>query len=1161
MPKGVAITHRSAAALVYWARAAYSPAELAGVLFATSVSFDLSVFELFVPLAWGGRVLLADDVLALPRLAAAGEVRLVNTVPSALAELVREGALPAGVRTVNLAGEPLPRALAAALHALPGVERVWNLYGPSEDTTYSTAALLARGGGKPGIGRPLPGTRAHVLDRTGGRTPIGVPGELFLGGAGLARGYHGRPALTAERFVPDPFGGEPGGRLYRTGDLVRYRPDGELDFLGRVDRQVKIRGFRIEPGEVEAVLARHPAVHQAAVAVREDRPGDRRLVAYVVARRAAPDRATGPSISSEGDLGAALAAWAAERLPAYLVPAALMVLDALPLTPNGKLDRRALPAPEPVDAGAVLPATPFEEMLAAIWAELLGRERVGARDDFFALGGHSLLAARCLARVRDAFGVELPLRSLFEATTVEALARRVEAALAGVAHDGSEWHGGQAPPLAPVPRAAGEPLPLSFAQERLWFLDQLEPGNPAYNMPAALRLRGRLDRPALAAGLAGVVRRHEALRTTFAVVAGRPVAVVHAPAAEALPLVDLAALAGAARDGEERRLAAEEARRAFDLARGPLLRAALLCLAPREHTLLFTLHHAVSDGWSTGVLVREVAALYAAGVAGRPPGLAPLPVQYADYAVWQRRALGDEALAAALARSHEWLAGAPLVLDLPADRPRPPLQSWRGATCAVPLPAGLEGRLAARALGAVATPFMVLLAAFEGLLHRLTGKGLFLVGTTIANRPRRELEDLIGFFVNSLVLRAEVAPELTFAELVRETREAALFAFAHAELPFERLVEELRPERDLSRSPLVQVVFQLLDLPAARLELPGLELAPVEQEGQTAKFDLVVNLTGGAGARVGIWHYRTDLFDRSTVLRLAGQFHTLLAAALAAPDRPIGMLPLLTDGERHQLLVEWGERTDWDGGSPAAAHQPVHARFFAWAARQPDAIALTFEGAGLSYGELARGARGLAAFLAGEGIGPGCLVGLCVERSLDLVLAVLGVLEAGAAYVPLDPGYPRERLAFALADSGMELLLTTAGAAASLPAPPPGLAIVDLAALRGPAASALSPAAPQDPVTPTGPEDLAYVIYTSGSTGRPKGVAVRHAEVARLFDATAPWFDFGPEDVWTLFHSYAFDFSVWELWGALPTAAGWWWCPTGRAARRRPSAACSATSG
>ncbi|HSF41777.1 MAG TPA: amino acid adenylation domain-containing protein, partial [Thermoanaerobaculia bacterium] len=568
-PKGVAVEHRSAVARARWAGEAYAPEDLAGVLAATSLGFDLSVFELFVPLSQGGAVILAEDALALPDLPAKGEVTLINTVPSALAELLRAGSVPASVRTVNLAGEALPAALAEEVHRrLPGA-RLWNLYGPTEDTVYSTFAPV-RLGETPLIGRPLAGTRAYVLDREMQPLPAGVPGELFLGGAGQARGYLGRPDLTAERFVPDPFG-PPGARLYRTGDLVRFRADGALDFLGRIDHQVKVRGFRVELQEIEAALARHPAVEAAAVVLQEDR-----LVAYVVGTVDDPR------------------AWLRASLPAPMIPSAFVTLDRMPLTPTGKVDRRALPAPSKGVAEEAAPVTPAEEILAGIVADVLGVARVGVRDSFFDLGGHSLLAARVVSRVREALGVELPLRALFEEPTVAGLARRILDAEAPAA-----------PPLVPRPRPAA--VPLSFAQERLWFLWSLAPESPFYNMPAALRLTGPLSIPALAGTFGEIVRRQEALRTRFPVLAGGPVQAIDPPSPVPLPVVDLDGLPGAAREAE--RLSLEEARRPFDLATGPVLRTTLLRLGKEEHLLLVTMHHAVSDGWSIAVLHRDFADL------------------------------------------------------------------------------------------------------------------------------------------------------------------------------------------------------------------------------------------------------------------------------------------------------------------------------------------------------------------------------------------------------------------------------------------------------------------------------------------------------------------------------------------------------------------------
>ncbi|HYR09422.1 MAG TPA: amino acid adenylation domain-containing protein, partial [Longimicrobium sp.] len=688
IPKGVAIQHGSAAALLGWAWGVYTDEELSGVLASTSISFDLSVYEFFVPLSRGGRVIVVENALALPSSAAAGEVRLINTVPSAIAALL-QGGIPAGVKTVNLAGEPLKQALVEALYA-HGIERVYDLYGPSEDTTYSTGTLR-RAGGVANIGRAIANSQAYVLDAALRPAPIGVPGELYLGGAGLARGYLGRPALTAERFVPDPFSVKGGARRYRTGDRARWLADGAIEYLGRLDHQVKVRGFRIELGEIEAVLRRHGSVTDCVVMARAE-AGEQRLVAYVVG----------------GVEAAELRAHLRQSLPEYMVPAAFVFMDALPLTPNGKLDRKALPASElaVAEEGYVAPRTPVEEVLAGIWAEVLGLERVGVEESFFDLGGHSLLATRVVSRVRAVFAVELPLRALFEGPTVAEMAVRVgEMRRAGLP---------VLPPVVPAERTG--PLPLSFAQERLWFLDRLEPGSTTYNIPAAWRLGGALDVAALERSLSEIVRRHEALRTVFAEVDGSAVQVVAPFGGFALPVEDLSGLGEADREAAVRRRAREEARRAFDLSAGPLFRATLLRLGAEDHVLLLSMHHIVSDGWSMGVLFRELSALYAAYLAGRESPLPELPVQYADYAAWQRAQLEGEVLDRQLSYWRERLAGAPELLELPTDHPRPPVQTYRGATVPVDLSPELLERLRALGRSEDATLFMTLLGAFQVLL-------------------------------------------------------------------------------------------------------------------------------------------------------------------------------------------------------------------------------------------------------------------------------------------------------------------------------------------------------------------------------------------------------------------------------------------------------------
>jgi amino acid adenylation domain-containing protein len=1106
-PKGVAIEHASAVRLVAWAGAAFGREELAGVLASTSVNFDLSVFEIFVPLAWGGTVILADDALALPALPAAGEVTLLNTVPSAMAGLLELGPLPPSVTTVCLAGEPLRRSLAERVYAA-GARRVLNLYGPSEDTTYSTGALIERGGaGEPAIGGPVAGSRAYVVDGALGLLPAGVPGELCLGGGGLARGYLGRPDLTAERFVPDPFGERPGGRMYRTGDRVRRRPDGALDFLGRLDRQLKIRGFRIEPGEIEAALLAVPGVSAAAVVPA---PGQDRLAAFVVP-------AAGAAVGA-GSLRAALQ----DRLPAQLVPSAFLFLDALPLTPNGKIDRAALGRlagrPEgDAAAGYAPPRDPVEDFLAGLFAELLGAERVGVHDDFFALGGHSLLATRVVSRVRSVLGVEIPLRGLFAAPTVAGLAARIEAARQ--AAPGAQET--PAPPLVPVPRGGG--LPLSFAQQRLWFLHQLDPAAASYHIPGALHLAGRLDAGALARTLRAVADRHEALRTTFALAGEEPVQRIAAAADLRMPVLDLAALPEGARRAEADRLAVAEGRRPFDLGRGPLVRALLLRLAPEEHILAVCFHHIVADGWSFGVLLREIAALYPVPQDSLLPAL---PVQVADFAVWQRRWLQGEALRSRLAWWEERLAGGEAALSLPTDRPRPARPPERGRTLRVRLGAGLTAAVDALARREGATPFMVLLAAWQTLLWRITGQTDLSVGSPIANRNRTETEGLIGHFVNTLVLRTVFGGTEGFRGLLARVREATLGAYDHQDLPFELLVEALRPGRDLALTPLFQVLFALQNAPMPRLELPGLRLGMLPVDIGAPKLDLALSLERdwllGTADLAAACEYPLELFDPPTIDRLMGHFGRLLAGALDEPDRPLALLPLLTAAERHQLLAEWNPAP----APPPAGSPLLHERAAVWAARTPDAPAVSYEGETLTWRELDRRANRLAHHLTACGVTPGARVGLWLERSIEAVVGIFGILKAGAAWVPLDPAYPLDRLAYMAEDAGLAALLTSEGLAAALSALegalPPGAVRVLLDADRA-EIDAWPDTPPPVPALPG--TALAYVIYTSGSTGRPKGVACHHAGVVNLI---AHW-PLPPGIAGSLFASLSFDAAVYEI--------------------------------
>ncbi len=1109
-PKGVVIEHRSATALLEWCREAWPAEACRGVLGSTSVSFDMSVFEVFHTLGVGGTLVLAENALALAGLPARERVTLLNTVPSAAAELLRSGGIPASVRVVNLGGEPLPGALVQGLYALGHVDEVWNLYGPTEDTTYSTAHRVERGARtEPPVGRAVPGTRIRLLDAALDPVAAGEAGEVYLAGDGLTRGYLDRPDLTAERFLPD-VGSVPGARMYRVGDRGRFRPDGELEYLGRVDHQVKIRGFRVELGEIESVLRTRPGVGEAVVVAREDGSGDRRLVAYVT--------------GGEGEFPpapAALRERLEERLPGYMVPAAWVVLDRLPLLPNGKLDRGALPEPDLAPAtDYVAPRTATEERLAAIWTEVLGVERAGVHDGFFEMGGHSLRASQVITRVRAAFGVELPMTALFDAPTIAGLAERVAAGA------GSP----ELPPLVPVSR--DRHLPLSLSQEAIWFFQKLAPGMQSYNFQAAIRFRGALDAEALGRTLTEIVRRHEVFRTTFPEVDGRPAQVVHPPAPVPLPRLDLHGLAPDERDGEVARQMREEFGEAFDLTRLPLVRWRLLRLADDEHLLLQVEHHFVHDGWSFGVFLRELAAIYPAYARGEPSPLPELPIQFADFAVWHREVMQGERAQADLAYWKAKLTGADPTLDLPTDHPRPPAMSFRGNALRTRVPprVALAARAHTRRSGA--TLYMTLLAGFEALLQRYSGQEDFCVGGAVANRSWKETEPLIGMIVNTVAFRAQLGGIRSFHELVARVRDTTREGYAHKDVHFGQVVEALHPERSLSRLPVYQVAFGSHDSPYPGFDLPGVTLEVEEAlSNGSAKFELSAIVMPRAEMRPGapddeieaVWEYSTDLFEAGTVERMIRHYHALLEAVLADPEAGFREVPLLEEAERRQLL-EWGR-----GDAGEAGDEPVHERFARQARLTPDVPAVVHGAASLTYGELDARAGALAGELRARGVGPETRVGVCLERGIDALVALLGVLRAGGVYVPLDPAYPSDRLAFMLADSGARLVLTAAPFAALLPAFGGEVVRVD-----GDFSRSRSPALPHSPSSHSpSPDNLAYVIYTSGSTGAPKGVMVPHGTAARMLPALVRVFGARPGGRVAQTASLSFDASILEIFLAL----------------------------
>nr|AYN44369.1 nonribosomal peptide synthetase [Cloning vector H69C977B_s26] len=1087
-PKGVILEHRGLANVIEMQRHELGADAGCVMLQFSSISFDVSVWEIVMALTNGGRLVVApaDTLLAgdeLAKVLLAHGVTHMVLPPTSYAALPTDREYPA-LRMLTSAGEALPPEVVHTW-ARPGVLFV-NAYGPTEVSIISTLGHCRQDDpGAPPIGRPALNLEGYALDRHGALLPIGVPGELHIGGVGVARGYLNREELTREKFIPHPF--KPDARLYRSGDLVRWRKDGNLEYLGRIDHQVKLRGYRIELGEIEAVLASYPGVAKAVANVHSAgaQGGVKALIAYVVSTQPVDVHA--------------LREYARKKLPEFMVPAQFIHLEELPLSSSGKVDKRRLPPPR-FEASAsetrfVPPRTPTEQTLASLWESLLERRPIGAEDNFFDLGGHSLLAAQVMSRVRRTFGVDVPLSAIFEQPTLTALAAVIAAKEA-------------APQLPPLVRLTSPgDRPLSFAQERLRFLAELEGQSAAYNIPFAFTLRGSLDEAALRRSLQRVLERHEVLRTNFPLVDGLPVARV----ADAVLTLTTEDLRHAGAVSLDQRLA-EESARPFALDVGPVVRVHLFKRADDEHVLLVAMHHIVSDGWSFGVMMREFSAFYAAEVRGEPLALPDLPIQYTDYAAWQRSWLDGQAREHQLGHWRKALAGAPAVLDLPTDRPRPAVRSHRGATEPLALAPDVAQALTSLCREQGVTAYMALLAAFGAYLGRVSGQDDVVIGSPFAGRRIAETEPLIGFFVNSLPLRIDLGGEPTFLELLQRVRRQVLDAHEHQDVPFEKLVEVLKPERVLGTSPLFQVMLAYQQTHTAKMALPGLEVTPVAIPSGAAKFDLTLTLSETAQGFEGVLEYDRDLFDAWRIQAMVRQLTGFITRLAAEPRSKVVDVDLLGAEERARLTPRAPEAAP----SLPAVHEVIAAQ----AAKTPTAIAVEAEDGTLTYAALEARAKAVAQALVQRGVTPGTLVALAVERSVGMMAGLLGILKAGAAYVPLDPAYPRERLTFMLEDSGARVVITQAHLTSRFPG-------TDVVVLGDDTLESFEPRSGA----------LAYCLFTSGSTGQPKGVLIEHSALANHM----AWMD----DAMPLAHedrvlqrtSLSFDASVWELFAPLMVGA------------------------
>ncbi|MCA2621159.1 MULTISPECIES: non-ribosomal peptide synthase/polyketide synthase [unclassified Microcystis] len=1110
IPKGVLVTHQGLLNLVFWHQNTFEITNLDKATQLAGTGFDAAVWELWPYLTAGASIYLVKpeiliSLVELQKWLAAKKIT-ISFLPTPIAEQLLSlewTEINVSLRTILTGGDKLNQYPS---NFIPF--QVVNNYGPTENTVVTTSGVVISGEKNnslsPAIGRPIFNTQIYILDSNLQPVPVGIPGEIHISGAGLARGYLNRPELTQEKFIPNPFSNSPDSRLYKTGDLARYLPDGNLEYLGRIDNQVKIRGFRIELGEIETILSQHSAVKTAIVIAREDETEQKRLVAYII-----PQVEIISPQKEENSLNVTeLRQFLKAKLPEYMIPSAFVILESLPLTPNGKTDYRALPTPEfQSQEQYIAPRNPIEEILSSIWAKVLKVAQVGIHDNFFELGGHSLLATQLISRIREAFQVEMPLRELFVAQTIAELAQVIKRI--------SQQE--QITELPILPRDKAAELPLSFAQTRLWFLAEFESNSSFYNIPLALRLEGTLNSQILIQSLEEICDRHEALRTNFITVDGIPTQIIQTRT-WTVTVVDLQHLSSSEKVIASQELTQNQAIQPFDLASEPLIRITLVVLSETEHLLLVCMHHIVSDGWSMGVFLQELTALYNAYIQGLSSPLNTLSIQYGDFTLWQRQWLQGEVLQQQLDYWQKQLADAPALLSLPTDRPRPNQQSFAGGHLPFSLSLELTEKLTQLTQEQGVTLFMTLLTAYAVLLYRYTEQEDILIGTPIANRNRREIEGLIGFFVNTLVLRIDLSGKPNFNQLLGRVREMAMDAYAHQDLPFEMLVEVLQPERDLSHAPLFQVDFLLQNSPPSPLELTGLTATPLTTENDTAKFDLTLAMENTGAGLQGVWEYNTDLFDRSTIERLTGNFITLLEALVVNPQQPIFQLPLLTEVQSQELLEDWNATE-----KEYPFHHCVHHLFEEQAERTPNAVAVVFEGLELTYQQLNIQANQLAHYLQSLGVNSEVLVGIYLERSLLVIVGLLAVLKAGGAYLPLDPDYPQQRLTYMAEDAQISLLLTQESLLDSLPVEDVGVIVLDKLA------EILTVQSPENPFSEVVSENLLCLLYTSGSTGKPKGVMLTHAALVNHSWGISEVFGLTESDRVLQFASFGFDVAAEEI--------------------------------